>query len=58
MPEGMRFAFVFCCFFCPFESDAKLVSEGYANLEKEWLSGSLKALSFSLAPIMNKAGRF
>lgn len=30
------FAFVCVCFFfCPFESEAKLVSEGYANLEEE-----------------------
>lgn len=39
----MSFAFVCVCFFfCPFEFEAKLVSVGYANLEEEWLSGSLR----------------
>lgn len=40
----MSFGFVCVCFFfCPFETDAKLVSEGYANLEEEWLSRSLRS---------------
>ena len=57
---GMSFAFVCVCFFfCPFESEAKLVSEGYANFRRRmavWLPEKL--LFFTVAPTLNRARRF